>query len=44
MIAFPKTQHGADIMANAPSTAEADQLSELYIQLDLPEEPGDAAD
>ncbi len=37
VIAFPKTQGGADIMANAPSPAEADQLRELHIQLDLPE-------
>ncbi len=38
VIAFPKTQGGMDIMAHAPSTAEDEQLSELYIQLDLPEE------
>ncbi len=37
VIAFPKTQGGTDIMANAPSFAEAEQLSELHIQLDLPE-------
>ena len=37
VIAFPKTQGGTDIMANAPSTPEAEQLSELHIQLDLPE-------
>lgn len=37
VIAFPKTQGGADIMAHAPSTAEAAQLKELHIQLDLPE-------
>ncbi|MCY3833563.1 MAG: aspartate--tRNA ligase [Chloroflexi bacterium] len=36
VIAFPKTQNGADIMARAPSTAEADQLAELHIKLDLP--------
>ncbi|MYD10272.1 MAG: aspartate--tRNA ligase [Chloroflexi bacterium] len=41
VIAFPKTQGGADIMANAPSPAEPEQLSELHIQLDLPE-PEDA--
>ena len=38
VIAFPKTQGGTDIMAHAPSTAEPEQLSELHIQLDLPEE------
>lgn len=38
VIAFPKTQGGMDIMAHAPSGAEPEQLSELYIQLDLPEE------
>ena len=38
VIAFPKTQNGADIMANAPSIAEPEQLSELYLQLDLPED------
>ena len=38
VIAFPKTQTGADIMANAPSFAESEQLSDLHIQLDLPDE------
>ena len=38
VIAFPKTQMGADIMANAPSTAEPEQLSELHLQLDLPDD------
>ena len=38
VIAFPKTQNGTDIMANAPSTAEDDQLGELHIKLDLPAE------
>ncbi len=38
VIAFPKTQGGTDIMAHAPSTATDEQLRELHIQLDLPEE------
>ena len=37
VIAFPKTQNGSDIMAHAPSIAEPEQLSELRLQLDLPE-------
>ena len=40
VIAFPKTQNGTDIMANAPSTAEPEQLSELHLQLDLPQDEG----
>ena len=38
VIAFPKTQNGSDIMAHAPTFAEPEQLKELHIQLDLPEE------
>jgi aspartyl-tRNA synthetase len=38
VIAFPKTQQGTDAMAHAPSTAEPEQLKELYIQVDLPED------
>lgn len=38
VIAFPKTQNGTDIMANAPSTAEPEQLSELHLRLNLPDE------
>ena len=41
VIAFPKTQGGADIMAHAPSSADDAQLKELHIQLDLPEDPMD---
>ncbi len=37
VIAFPKTQNGSDIMAHAPSIAEPEQLSELHLQLDLPD-------
>jgi len=38
VIAFPKTQNGTDIMAHAPSFAEPEQLSELFLQLDLPDD------
>ncbi len=37
VIAFPKTQNGTDIMANAPSIAEPEQLSELFLQLVHPD-------
>lgn len=38
VIAFPKTQQGADIMAHAPSEAEPKQLDELFIRV-VPPEP-----
>jgi len=38
VIAFPKTQAGTDAMASAPSSAEQEQLDELFIALNLPEE------
>ncbi len=38
VIAFPKTQGGADIMAQAPSAPEPQQLNELHIQLHLHED------
>ena len=38
VIAFPKTQNGADIMAHAPSPAEPRQLEELSITVVEPEE------
>lgn len=38
VIAFPKTQTGADIMAHAPSDVDAQQLEDLHIALVLPEE------
>jgi aspartyl-tRNA synthetase len=38
VIAFPKTQAGADIMAHAPSPAEPKQLQELFIKVDVPKE------
>ena len=41
VIAFPKTQTGADAMAQAPSAPEGNQLAELGLQLDLPDEDDD---
>lgn len=35
VIAFPKNQVARDVMADAPSPAEAKQLKELHIKLDL---------
>mgnify|MGYP000901111562 CR=1 FL=1 len=40
VIAFPKTSKGTCLMSNAPSGVTEDQLEELYIKLDLPEEGG----
>jgi aspartyl-tRNA synthetase len=37
VIAFPKNQAARDVMADAPTPAEPDQLKELHIKLDLPE-------
>jgi len=38
VIAFPKNQAARDVMGNAPSPVEPDQLKELHIKLDLPAE------
>ena len=35
VIAFPKNQAARDVMADAPSPADAQQLEELHIQLDI---------
>ncbi len=41
VIAFPKTQTGADLMAGAPSPAEEGQLEALFIEVDLPDDEED---
>jgi aspartyl-tRNA synthetase len=38
VIAFPKNQAARDVMGNAPSPVEPEQLKELHIKLDLPAE------
>ncbi|MCU0495832.1 MAG: aspartate--tRNA ligase [Anaerolineae bacterium] len=44
VIAFPKTQQGADAMAHAPSYAEQKQLDELYIQVTIEPEEAEQAE
>lgn len=41
VIAFPKSQTGMDIMSQTPSPATPDQLAELHLLLDLPEDEDD---
>jgi aspartyl-tRNA synthetase len=38
VIAFPKTQNGADLMIDAPGPADMEQLEELHVRNVLPEE------
>ena len=37
VMAFPKSQQAADLMADAPSEVAAHQLADLHIKLDLPQ-------
>ena len=38
VIAFPKNQAARDVMADAPTYVEQEQLDELHIEVDIPEE------
>ncbi len=35
VIAFPKTQSAADLMADTPAPVSPEQLNELHLKLDL---------
>ncbi|WP_428389766.1 aspartate--tRNA ligase [Mucisphaera sp.] len=37
VIAFPKTQNGADLLTGAPSEVDLDQLKELHLRVKLPQ-------
>jgi aspartyl-tRNA synthetase len=39
VIAFPKTQRGQDLLMDAPTPVEPEQLEELQIRLAPPREP-----
>ena len=42
VIAFPKSQTGMDVMSQTPAAVDEDQLADLHIRLELPED-GDGA-
>ncbi len=42
VIAFPKTQSGSDLMVEAPSQIDAEQLKELFLEVKLPPPPPEA--
>ena len=37
VIAFPKNQMARDVMGDAPSAVEPQQLKELHLKVDLPQ-------
>jgi aspartyl-tRNA synthetase len=39
VIAFPKTQRGQDLLMDAPTPVEPEQLEELALRLAPPREP-----
>ena len=43
VIAFPKTQNGADLMTDAPSAVDDTQLHELHLRTALPPKPAPTA-
>jgi len=40
VIAFPKTQKAMDLMMGAPSSVDDQQLQDVYLRMELPDDPG----